>query len=53
MSLKAGGGTLGTSFSTLTYSDMIAVVIDVCLWLGGVRRCSNSWRKRKNNSEGA
>jgi hypothetical protein len=25
MSLKAGGGNLGTIFSTLTYSDMIAV----------------------------
>lgn len=26
MSLKAGGGNLGTTFSTLTYSDMAAVV---------------------------
>jgi hypothetical protein len=26
MSLKAGGGNLGTTFSTLTYSDMIAMV---------------------------
>lgn len=25
MSLKAGGGNLGTIFSTLTYSDMMAV----------------------------
>jgi hypothetical protein len=34
MSPKAGGGTLGTSFSTLTYSDMI-VLVGVRIW--GVR----------------
>jgi hypothetical protein len=34
MSLKAGGGNLGTIFSTLTYSDMI-VLVGVRIW--GVR----------------
>lgn len=42
MSLKAGGGNLGTIFSTLTYSDMMAelgrrygIVESEVLWLLG------------------